>query len=138
MHAIYVYLKGLCLEELGNWILFREATLSWFKKIYFLINVFRKITRPGGSLPFTTELKLSDQIFILKSFRFVRPFGSMIILPLKPFFLKLYLLVLVNFNLSLPHHALGIILLRFVGEISLRDVVTIGFARPSTNRGNKR
>ena len=58
-------------------------------------------------------------------------------LTVRTFFLKLYLLVLVNVNLSLPHHALGIILLRFVDEISLRDVVTIGFARRSTNRGNK-
>ena len=58
-------------------------------------------------------------------------------LTVKTFFFKSYLLVLVNVNLSLPHHALGIILLRFVGEISLRDVVTIGFALPSTNRGNK-
>ena len=116
------------MEELRNLkIFFGEATLSWFKKVYFLINVFRKITRPGGSLPFTTELKLTDQIFLLKSFRFVRPFGSMIQdnlaapkaenLTVKTFFfLKLYLLVLVKFNLSLPHHVLGIILLRFVGE----------------------
>ena len=67
------------MEELRNLkIFFGEATLSWFKKVYFLINVFRKITRPGGSLPFTTELKLTDQIFLLKSFRFVRLLGSMI------------------------------------------------------------
>ena len=134
MHAIYVYLKGLCLEELGNWILFREATLSWFKKIYFLINVFRKITRPSGSLPFTTELIR----FLFKIVSFCQALRFNDNLTVKTFFLKLYLLVLVNFNLSLPHHALGIILLRFVGETSLRDVVTIGFARPSTNRGNKR
>ena len=82
------------------------------------------------------RLNWSDFYFKIVSFCQALRFNDN--LTVKTFFLKLYLLVLVNFNLSLPHHALGIILLRFVGEISLRDVVTIGFARPSTNRGNKR